>query len=75
MHVVAILHNLAAIQLNCLHFYAYCFETILQLTVFRKFFVSLNLPLKIIRGEIIVVQAIVFNYFDQVVKVGTSMLT
>jgi len=36
-----------------------------QLTVFHEFFVTLNLPLKITRGEIIIVQAIVFNYMER----------
>ena len=36
---------------------------IFQITVFRNFFVNLNVPLKVTRGEIVVIQAIVFNYF------------
>ncbi|XP_076814766.1 CD109 antigen-like isoform X2 [Clavelina lepadiformis] len=35
-----------------------------KITVFRQFFVSLNLPVKVTRGEIMIVQAIVFNYQD-----------
>nr|CAB3229046.1 alpha-2-macroglobulin homolog precursor [Phallusia mammillata] len=44
-----------------------------KITVFRQFFVSLNLPLKITRNEIIVVQAIVFNYFDNDLTVELSL--
>jgi len=33
-----------------------------NLTVFRKFFVKLNLPYSIVRGEVISVQVLVFNY-------------
>nr|KAG5689527.1 hypothetical protein BaRGS_008902 [Batillaria attramentaria] len=33
--------------------------------VFRPFFVSLNLPYSVIRGEHVVLQAIVFNYMQQ----------
>jgi len=43
---------------------------ILQITVFRQFFVTLNLPLKVTRGEIIVVQAVVFNYLESSVTVS-----
>jgi len=41
----------------------------LKITVFRKFFVNLNLPMKVTRGEIIIMQAVVFNYFDTDMKV------
>jgi len=41
----------------------------LKVTVFRKFFVNLNLPVKVTRGEIIIMQAVVFNYFDTDMKV------
>ena len=33
-----------------------------QLTVFQDFFLSLNLPVYIIRGEMLVVEVILFNY-------------
>lgn len=36
-----------------------------KLTVFMPFFISLNLPYSIKRGEIIAIQVIVFNYMDQ----------
>ncbi|CAK8680732.1 unnamed protein product [Clavelina lepadiformis] len=45
----------------------------MQITVFRKFFVNLNLPLKITRGEIIVVQAIVFNYLETELQVQLKL--
>jgi len=44
-----------------------------QITVFRNFFINLNLPLKVTRGEIIVVQALVFNYFDTDVEVSLKL--
>lgn len=42
-----------------------------KLKVFRPFFVSLNLPYSVVRGEQVVLQAIVFNYMqtDQDVRV------
>ena len=33
-----------------------------QLTVFQPFFVSMQLPYSVVRGELVVVQANVFNY-------------
>nr|KAG5690559.1 hypothetical protein BaRGS_014692 [Batillaria attramentaria] len=36
-----------------------------EVRVFRPFFVSLNLPYSVIRGEHVVLQAIVFNYMQQ----------
>lgn len=36
-----------------------------KLTVFRPFFVSLNLPYSIIRGEAVAVQVVVFNYMQK----------
>lgn len=36
-----------------------------ELTVFQPFFVSLNLPYSIKRGEILTVPCIVFNYTDR----------
>uniref|UniRef100_F7BB43 Uncharacterized protein n=1 Tax=Ciona intestinalis TaxID=7719 RepID=F7BB43_CIOIN len=39
-----------------------------QVTVFRNFFITLNLPVKVIRGELIIVQAIVFNYLSTEVE-------
>nr|NP_001027688.2 alpha-2-macroglobulin homologue precursor [Ciona intestinalis] len=39
-----------------------------KVTVFRNFFITLNLPVKVIRGELIIVQAIVFNYLSTEVE-------
>ena len=41
-----------------------------QLTVFQPFFVSLNLPYSVIRGEEFGLQAMVFNYLPEAVEVG-----
>ncbi|KAK3612489.1 hypothetical protein CHS0354_024459 [Potamilus streckersoni] len=35
-----------------------------NLTVFQKFFVNLQLPYSVVRGEEVVIQASVFNYYD-----------
>lgn len=47
---------------------------ILQVTVFRPFFVKLNLPYAIIRSESLYVEVIVFNYMKKAVKVSASDL-
>ncbi|RWS07950.1 CD109 antigen-like protein, partial [Dinothrombium tinctorium] len=39
-----------------------------KVTVFRPFFVKMNLPHSIIRGETIAIQVVVFNYFDKEVE-------
>ncbi|KAL8605629.1 hypothetical protein ACOMHN_066324 [Nucella lapillus] len=44
-----------------------------KLRVFRPFFVTLNLPYSVIRGEQVVVQAIVFNYLQQDQDVRVTM--
>ncbi|XP_015181620.1 PREDICTED: CD109 antigen-like isoform X2 [Polistes dominula] len=36
-----------------------------KLKVFRPFFISMNLPYSVIRGEIVAIQIVVFNYFDK----------
>ncbi|KAL0273724.1 UNVERIFIED_CONTAM: hypothetical protein PYX00_006334 [Menopon gallinae] len=36
-----------------------------KVTVFRPFFVSLDLPYSVIRGEIVSIPVVVFNYFDE----------
>ena len=36
-----------------------------QLQVFRPFFVSLNLPYAVKRGEVVGIQCVVFNYHDR----------
>lgn len=46
-------------------FYKLC----LQLKVFQPFFVSLTMPYAVTRGELVVLQANVFNYLDRDVRV------
>nr|AVP12646.1 CD109 antigene-like protein 1 [Littorina littorea] len=48
--------------------------TAAKLRVFRPFFVTLNLPYSVVRGEQVVIQAIVFNYLptDQDVRVSMA---
>jgi len=41
--------------------------------VFKPFFVSLNLPYSVVRGEQLVLQAIVFNYMAKDVDVTVSL--
>ncbi|XP_005113531.2 CD109 antigen, partial [Aplysia californica] len=43
------------------------------LTVFRPFFVSLNLPYSVTNGEQLALQAIVFNYLDSDAQVRVSL--
>jgi len=45
----------------------------LKITVFRKFFITLNSPLKITRGEVVVIQATIFNYFTQKLLVKLTL--
>jgi CD109 antigen len=33
--------------------------------VFRPFFIQLNLPYSVIRGEVVAIQAIIFNYMSK----------
>jgi CD109 antigen len=33
--------------------------------VFRPFFIQLNLPYSVIRGEVVAIQAVVFNYMNK----------
>ncbi len=40
-----------------------------QITVFKPFFVTLNLPYSIIRGEEFALQALVFNYLQDDMEV------
>ena len=42
----------------------------LQLEVFMKFFVKLELPYSVIRGEQVLVDAVVFNFFDEDLEVN-----
>lgn len=49
--------------------------TFLQLTVFQDFFLSLNLPAYIIRGEELVLEIILFNYQTQGQTVSLLHLT
>ncbi|XP_014060361.2 CD109 antigen [Salmo salar] len=44
-------------------------ETPAKLTVFQDFFLSLNLPAFIIRGELLVVEVTLFNYLEQDLEV------
>ncbi|XP_046369856.2 CD109 antigen-like [Haliotis rufescens] len=44
-----------------------------KLQVFRSFFVSLNLPLSVVRGEQVVLQANVFNYLPSVQEVTVEL--
>ena len=44
-----------------------------QLTVFKPFFVSLNLPYSVVRGEQLVLQAIVFNYMNKDTDVTVTL--
>ncbi len=39
-------------------------EFLFQLTVFQDFFVSLNLPVFLIRGELLLLEVNLFNYMD-----------
>ena len=36
-----------------------------QLQVFRPFFMQLNIPYSVIRGEVIAIQVVVFNYMKK----------
>ncbi|KAK3607703.1 hypothetical protein CHS0354_016727 [Potamilus streckersoni] len=44
-----------------------------DLTVFLKFFISLHLPYSVIRGEQVIIQANIFNYYKQDLKVKVSL--
>ncbi|XP_067120977.1 CD109 antigen [Centruroides vittatus] len=44
-----------------------------KITTFRPFFVKLNLPYSIIRGESIAIQVIVFNYNNKAVEAKVSL--
>lgn len=46
-----------------------------NLTVFKEFFVNLQLPYSVIREEIVVIQANVFNYFQQPQNVEVVLKT
>uniref|UniRef100_A0A3B4UFB2 CD109 molecule n=1 Tax=Seriola dumerili TaxID=41447 RepID=A0A3B4UFB2_SERDU len=46
-----------------------------QLTVFQDFFLSLNLPAYIIRGEELLLEIILFNYLPQDLEVSLLLLT
>lgn len=43
---------------------------LLQLTVFKDFFLSLNLPASIIRGEELLLEVVLFNYLPHDIEVG-----
>ena len=42
-----------------------------KLQVFRPFFIQLNLPYSVIRGEVIAIQAVIFNYMSK--EVGAEV--
>lgn len=46
-----------------------------QLTAFQPFFLSLNLPAYIIRGEELVLEVILFNYTPRDLEVSLLLLT
>lgn len=41
--------------------------------VFRPFFVSLDLPYSIIRGEVVSIPVVVFNYFNEEVSAEVTL--
>ena len=41
------------------------FSSFLQFTTFRPFFINMNLPYSVVRGEQVVLQINVFNYMGQ----------
>ena len=41
------------------------FNNFFQLTVFKPFFISMNLPYSVIRGEIVAIPIVVFNYMSK----------
>ncbi|KAG4078918.1 hypothetical protein HA402_005578 [Bradysia odoriphaga] len=43
------------------------------LKVFQPFFISLNLPYSIKRGEVVAIQIVVFNYMDETVSATVSL--
>jgi len=45
-----------------------------KITVFRPFFLKMNLPYSIIRGEVASIQVLVFNYMDKDQKVRVGLL-
>ncbi|XP_073451727.1 alpha-2-macroglobulin-like protein 1 isoform X2 [Aquarana catesbeiana] len=45
-----------------------------SLRVFQPFFVDLNLPYSVVKGESFILKATVFNYLTQSIKVKTTML-
>ena len=45
---------------------------VLQLKVFRPFFLSLNLPYSVTRGEQVILHVLVFNYLGQDVNVRSA---
>ena len=48
-----------------------CDMFLLQLTVFQDFFLSLNLPACVIRGEELLLEIILFNYLPQDLEVSS----
>lgn len=44
-----------------------------QLRVFRPFFLSLDLPYSVIRGEIVAIPIVVFNYMNKDLEVDVTL--
>lgn len=44
-----------------------------KLNVFQPFFISLNLPYSIKRGEVVAIQIVVFNYMDNAVSATVTL--
>uniref|UniRef100_T1IYG2 TEP1-F n=1 Tax=Strigamia maritima TaxID=126957 RepID=T1IYG2_STRMM len=45
----------------------------LRVTIFRPFFISLNLPYAVIRNEAIAIQAVIFNYMKETIEVCATV--
>lgn len=45
----------------------------LQLTVFRPFFVAVDLPYSVVRGEVVAIPIVVFNYMDRDVSAEVTL--
>ncbi|XP_013779799.1 CD109 antigen-like [Limulus polyphemus] len=44
-----------------------------KVTVFRPFFIKLNLPYSILRGESVAIKAVIFNYHNKPIKAKVTM--
>lgn len=45
-----------------------------DITTFQKFFISINLPYSVKRGELITIPVTIFNYFDESLKTELTMI-